>query len=292
MELNSGQSFVAVHTRLRAAILSGEIPEGATTSQAMLAERFGVGRTPLREALRMLQREGLVISQPNHRVRIAELSSEDAEELYIMRIALEAVPEAAGTVVVLNGDVPLLRAATVASLIAAHEAASRAATVLAAAVDDPSGLGRIVRDAAGGLARIVEERDASPEERAIREINAGIYVFDAAALRAALGKLSTDNEQGEEYLTDVFGLLVEVGSPVGVFVAPDADETLGANDRAQLAGLRALLRDRVNTAWMRSGVSILDPATAWIDVTATLEPDAVIDQNTQVRGVSSVAANA
>ena len=91
MELNSGQSFVAVHARLRAAILSGEIAEGAITSQATLAERFGVGRTPLREALRMLQREGLVISQPNHRVRIAELSSEDAEELYIMRIALEAV---------------------------------------------------------------------------------------------------------------------------------------------------------------------------------------------------------
>ena len=91
MELNSGQSFVAVHARLRAAILSGEIAEGAVTSQATLAERFGVGRTPLREALRMLQREGLVISQPNHRVRIAELSSEDAEELYIMRIALECV---------------------------------------------------------------------------------------------------------------------------------------------------------------------------------------------------------
>ena len=211
---------------------------------------------------------------------------------HAVRIALEVVPEAAGTVVVLNGDVPLLRPETVASLIAAHESASRAATVLAAAVEDPSGLGRIVRDAGGGLARIVEERDASAEERAIREINAGIYVFDAAALRAALGKLSTDNEQGEEYLTDVFGLLVEVGSPVGVFVAPDAEETLGVNDRAQLAGLRALLRDRVNTAWMRSGVSILDPATAWIDVTVTLEPDAVIDQNTQLKGASSVAANA
>jgi len=108
MELNSGQSFVAVHTRLRAAILSGEIPEGATTSQAMLAERFGVGRTPLREALRMLQREGLVISQPNHRVRIAELSSEDAEELYIMRIALEAVA--------IRVTVPVLTSADLAEL--------------------------------------------------------------------------------------------------------------------------------------------------------------------------------
>jgi DNA-binding GntR family transcriptional regulator len=108
MELNSGQSFVAVHARLRAAILSGEIAEGAVTSQATLAERFGVGRTPLREALRMLQREGLVISQPNHRVRIAELSSEDAEELYIMRIALEAVA--------IRVTVPVLTGADLAEL--------------------------------------------------------------------------------------------------------------------------------------------------------------------------------
>ena len=108
MELNSGQSFVAVQARLRAAILSGEIAEGAVTSQATLAERFGVGRTPLREALRMLQREGLVISQPNHRVRIAELSTEDAEELYIMRIALEAVA--------IRVTVPVLTSADLAEL--------------------------------------------------------------------------------------------------------------------------------------------------------------------------------
>jgi bifunctional UDP-N-acetylglucosamine pyrophosphorylase/glucosamine-1-phosphate N-acetyltransferase len=211
---------------------------------------------------------------------------------HAVRIALDAAPDAAGTVVVLNGDVPLLRAETVTALIEAHEAGNRAATVLAAAVDDPTGLGRIVRDAAGGLARIVEERDASAEVRAIREINAGIYAFDVAQLREALGKLSSDNDQGEEYLTDVFGLLVEVGSPVGVFVAADAQETLGANDRAQLAGLRAMLRDRVNTGLMRSGVSILDPATTWIDVTVTVEPDAVIDQNSQLRGSTSVATGA
>ncbi|MFC7274100.1 bifunctional UDP-N-acetylglucosamine diphosphorylase/glucosamine-1-phosphate N-acetyltransferase GlmU [Paractinoplanes rhizophilus] len=211
---------------------------------------------------------------------------------HAVRIALDAVPDASGTLVVLNGDVPLLRGETVAALIEAHESASRAATVLAAVVDDPAGLGRIVRDAAGGLSRIVEERDASAEVRAIREINAGIYAFDLAALREALGKLSTDNDQGEEYLTDVFGLLVEVGSPVGVFVAADAEETLGANDRAQLADLRSRLRDRVNTAWMRSGVSILDPATTWIDVTVTLEPDSVVDQNSQLRGTTSVASGA
>jgi bifunctional UDP-N-acetylglucosamine pyrophosphorylase / glucosamine-1-phosphate N-acetyltransferase len=208
------------------------------------------------------------------------------------RIALEAVPETAGTVVVLTGDAPLLRSETLTAMLEAHEAGGRAATVMAAKVDDPTGLGRIVRDASGGLARIVEHRDASPEVLAIQEINGGIYAFEAGALRSALGKLSTDNDQGEEYLTDVFALLVEVGSPVGVFVAPDATETLGANDRAQLSGLRALMRDRINTAWMQSGVSILDPATTWIDVTVSIEPDAVIDQNSQLQGATTVAAGA
>jgi bifunctional UDP-N-acetylglucosamine pyrophosphorylase / glucosamine-1-phosphate N-acetyltransferase len=164
--------------------------------------------------------------------------------------------------------------------------------VLAAEVDDPTGLGRIVRDESGRLERIVEERDASAEQRRIREINAGIYAFDAALLRAALGKLSTDNDQGEEYLTDVFGLLATDGRPVGVHVAADATETLGCNDRAELASLRALLRDRINREWMRSGVTILDPATAWIDVTVRLEPDATVDQNTQLRGATAVAAGA
>jgi bifunctional UDP-N-acetylglucosamine pyrophosphorylase / glucosamine-1-phosphate N-acetyltransferase len=211
---------------------------------------------------------------------------------HAVRLALEAVPEATGTVVVLNGDVPLLRAETVGRLIEAHESGARGATVLAAEVADPTGLGRIVRDAAGNLERIVEERDAAPEVRAIREINAGIYAFDVASLREALSKLSTDNDQGEEYLTDVFGILASVGHPVGVFVAPDADETLGCNDRAELASLRALLRDRVNEAWMRTGVSILDPSTTWIDVTVRLEPDAEIDQNTQLLGETTVAAGA
>ncbi|MDH6464218.1 bifunctional UDP-N-acetylglucosamine pyrophosphorylase/glucosamine-1-phosphate N-acetyltransferase [Micromonospora sp. A200] len=211
---------------------------------------------------------------------------------HAVRIALEAVPEASGTVVVINGDVPLLRAETVAALVAAHEGEGAAATVLAAEVPDPTGLGRIVRDAAGRLEQIVEERDATPAQRALREINAGIYAFDAVRLRDALGKLSTDNDQGEEYLTDVFGLLVSAGEPVGVHVAADHVETLGCNDRVELAGLRRLLRDRVNEAWMRTGVSILDPETTWIDVTAAVERDAVIDQNTQLRGTTVVGAQA
>ncbi|WP_455709613.1 bifunctional UDP-N-acetylglucosamine diphosphorylase/glucosamine-1-phosphate N-acetyltransferase GlmU [Micromonospora sediminicola] len=211
---------------------------------------------------------------------------------HAVRIALDAVPDATGTVVVINGDVPLLRPATVEALVEAHEGAGAAATVLAAEVPDPTGLGRIVRDTQGQLEQIVEERDATPQQRALREINAGIYAFDVARLREALGKLSTDNDQGEEYLTDVFALLRDAGEPVAVHCAADHVETLGCNDRVELAGLRRLLRDRVNEGWMRTGVSILDPHTTWIDVTVTLEKDAVIDQNTQLQGTTVVGAGA
>lgn len=218
-----------------------------------------------------------------------------AEQLgtgHAVRVALAAVPESSGTVVVLNGDVPLLRPETLGGLVEAHERAGAAATVLAAEVPDPTGLGRIVRDADGQLQQIVEQRDTTPDQREIREINAGIYAFDAALLRDTLGKLSTGNAQGEEYLTDVFGLLRSADEPVAVHVAPDHIETLGCNDRVELAGLRRLLRDRVNEAWMRSGVSLLDPATTWIDVTVALDRDAVVDQNTQLRGATVIGAGA
>ena len=211
---------------------------------------------------------------------------------HAVRIALDAIPELTGTVVVLSGDVPLLRAETVEALLATHERAGAAATVLSAEVAEPGGLGRIVRDAAGNLERIVEQKDATPEQRRIREINSGIYAFDAVLLRDALGKLSTDNAQREEYLTDVFAILASQGHPVAIEIAEHAYETLGCNDRAELSRLRVLMRDRVNDAWMRSGVLLLDPASTWIDVTATLEPDAVVDQNCQVSGSSSVARGA
>ena len=208
---------------------------------------------------------------------------------HAVRISLPADVE--GTVVVLNGDLPLLRPETLTALVAAHEGAGRAATLLTAEVADPTGLGRIVTGPAG-LERIVEERDASAEERRLRLINAGAYAFDAGLLRDALAKLSTDNDQGEEYLTDVVGLLVAAGQPVGTHRTDDPDEALGVNDRVQLAQLRALLRDRINEDWMRAGVSIVDPATVWIDVTVTLERDVVVEPNTQLRGATTVGEGA
>lgn len=220
----------------------------------------------------------------------AVLQAEQKGTGHAVRLALPN--EITGTVVVLNGDVPLLSAQTLAALVEAHEGTGAAATVLAAEVDNPFGLGRIVRDGHGHLARIVEERDASATEKAIREINAGIYAFEAAALTAALGRLTTHNDQGEEYLTDVFGILAADGAKVSVHVAPDAVETLGCNDRAELAALRAILRDRTNTRLMREGVTIIDPATTWIDVTATVARDAVIEPNTQLRGATEVGEGA
>jgi bifunctional UDP-N-acetylglucosamine pyrophosphorylase / glucosamine-1-phosphate N-acetyltransferase len=208
---------------------------------------------------------------------------------HAVRISLP--PEATGTVVVLNGDLPLITSATLTELVGRHEAAGSAATLLTAEAADPSGLGRIVTGERG-FERIVEERDATPAERRIREINAGAYAFDAALLRDALGKLSSDNDQGEEYLTDVLGLLVAAGYPVGVQRAADPDEALGVNDRVQLARLRALLRDRINEAWMLAGVSITDPATTWVDVTAQLDRDVVVEPNTQLRGGTAVGAGA
>ena len=209
------------------------------------------------------------------------------------RIALEAAGVIDGTVVIINGDVPLLRSQTLTALVEAHESAGAAASILTAEVANPYGLGRIIRNpATGGVYAIVEERDATAEQRVIGEINAGLYAFDAALLTQALGKLTTHNEQGEEYLTDVIALLVDSGRTVLAHATEDPTEVLGCNDRAELAALRARLRDRINRYWMREGVSIIDPETTWIDVTVTLEPDTIIEPNTQLRGATAVRRDA
>jgi bifunctional UDP-N-acetylglucosamine pyrophosphorylase / glucosamine-1-phosphate N-acetyltransferase len=211
---------------------------------------------------------------------------------HAVRTALDAAPDVTGTVIVVNGDTPMLRSATLTAMVDAHERLGLIATVLTARVDDATGLGRIVRDDRGRVAGIVEHRDATPEQLAINEVNTGVFAFDAAALRDALGKLTPANDQGEEYLTDVLDLLVSTGRPVVAHEVSDPEEGLGANDRAQLAALAARMRDRINTDLMRSGVSMLDPATTWIDVTVRIEPDATIEPNTQLRGATSVAAGA
>jgi bifunctional UDP-N-acetylglucosamine pyrophosphorylase/glucosamine-1-phosphate N-acetyltransferase len=209
-----------------------------------------------------------------------------------VRRALDVLPDVAGTVVVLNGDAPLLTVETLRELVGSHVEAGNAATVLSAAVPDPTGLGRIIRDADGSLAGIVEERDASPAQRAIAEINSGMFAFDGTLLRTTLKRLTTDNAQGQEYLTDVVALLRGDGHPVDALAAPDYRETLGCNDRVELSLLRALLRDRLLHRWMRAGTTVIDPATVWLDVDVVLGRDAVIHPNVQLLGSTSVGAGA
>lgn len=198
-----------------------------------------------------------------------------------------------GTVVVVCGDTPLLTGATLAELAATHHADGNAVTVLTAEVPDATGYGRIVRDdASGAVTGIVEHKDASDAVRAIREINSGVFAFDGQLLAEALKKVRTDNSQGEEYLTDVLGILREAGHRVGASVAADHREIAGINNRVQLSEARRILNDRLLTAAMLSGVTVIDPATTWVDVTVTFEQDAVVHPGTQLLGATHLGEGA
>jgi bifunctional UDP-N-acetylglucosamine pyrophosphorylase/glucosamine-1-phosphate N-acetyltransferase len=208
-----------------------------------------------------------------------------------VRSAREAV-DGAGELLVLSGDHPLLTGAVLDGLLAAHRSEAAVATVLSFEPADPGSYGRIVRGEDGRLRGVVEAADASPEELALGEVNSSIYVFDAARLWPALDRLEPHNVQGELYLTDVVRLLVEAGEDVAVHRADDPREIEGVNTRAELAAAAAALRDRVNEAHMLAGVTIVDPASTWIDATVTIEPDAVIEPFTVLRGSTTVGAGA
>ncbi|WP_283135394.1 bifunctional UDP-N-acetylglucosamine diphosphorylase/glucosamine-1-phosphate N-acetyltransferase GlmU [Rhizohabitans arisaemae] len=211
---------------------------------------------------------------------------------HAVRMVLEAVGTIPGTVLVTYGDTPLLRTETLAELLRTHAEQGNAATVLTAVVADPTGYGRIVRDEAGAVLEIVEHRDAGPEQLTIREMNSGVYAFDGSLLADAIKRVSTANDQGEEYLTDVLAILRADGHRIGAHVADDALEVEGVNDRVQLAWLRRILNDRVLVGLMRAGVTIVDPASTFVDVGVTVEADAVIHPGTQLRGRTVVAAGA
>ncbi|MFE9925827.1 bifunctional UDP-N-acetylglucosamine diphosphorylase/glucosamine-1-phosphate N-acetyltransferase GlmU [Streptomyces sp. NPDC005774] len=195
-----------------------------------------------------------------------------------------------GTVVVVCGDTPLLTGETLRRLSATHSADGNAVTVLTAEVPDATGYGRIVRDAASGaVTAIVEHKDATEEQRAIREINSGVFAFDGRLLADALKRVRTDNSQGEEYLTDVLGILREAGHRVGASVAVDHREIAGINNRVQLSQARRILNDRLLNAAMLSGVTVIDPATTWVDVSVTFGQDVVVHPGTQLHGSTHLA---
>jgi bifunctional UDP-N-acetylglucosamine pyrophosphorylase/glucosamine-1-phosphate N-acetyltransferase len=210
---------------------------------------------------------------------------------HAVRMVIESVGALSGTVIVTYGDMPLLRGRTLAELAARHAAAGNAVTVLTARGDFP-GFGRIVRDAGGAFLRIVEERDATEAERAIDEFNSGCYAFDGALLADAIKRVTTDNSQQEEYLTDVVEILRGDGHPVGTAVAAEPAEIRGVNDRVQLAQARRALNDRILREWMLAGVTITDPESTWIDVTVTIGQDAEIGPQTQLEGATVIGAGA
>ncbi|TFH70557.1 bifunctional UDP-N-acetylglucosamine diphosphorylase/glucosamine-1-phosphate N-acetyltransferase GlmU [Cellulomonas sp. HD19AZ1] len=198
-----------------------------------------------------------------------------------------------GAVVVVAGDVPLLDAGTLEQMLAAHAADGNAVTVLTTEVPDPTGYGRILREpGTGDVLGIVEEKDATDEQRAVAEINTSVYVFDAAVLRSALARLGRDNAQGEVYLTDVLAIARGDGGRVRALRTDDRLSVEGVNDRVQLAVLRAELNRRLLEDWMRAGVTVVDPATTWVDVDVDLARDVTLLPNVQLHGATSIGEGA
>jgi bifunctional UDP-N-acetylglucosamine pyrophosphorylase/glucosamine-1-phosphate N-acetyltransferase len=211
---------------------------------------------------------------------------------HAVRMAIEETGLGHGTVLVTYGDSPLLRGATLTSLAREHARTRAAVTALTTMMDDPTGYGRIIRDPAGNFLEIVEEADATPSQKAIKEVNSGVYAFEADLLADSVKRLPTSNAKGEEYLTDVLAILRAEGHRVASVLIGDATEVLGVNDRAQLARARRILNDRLLTDWMRSGVTIVDPATTLVDATVVIEPDAEIGPATQLEGSTVIGAGA
>ena len=207
-----------------------------------------------------------------------------------IRAALELIREAE-TVVVLSGDHPLISAQTIAGLLATHDEAGAAATVMTAVLEEPGSYGRVVRDERGDLARIVEAKepgDATPEELAIQEVNAGTYAFAAAPLADALERLGNDNAQGEYYLGDVLPLMREAGLRATVHAAPDSTVMLGVNTRAELAEAETEMQRRILEAHMIAGVTVVDPRSTWVDVEVEIAADARIEPGCSLRGQTAV----
>jgi bifunctional UDP-N-acetylglucosamine pyrophosphorylase/glucosamine-1-phosphate N-acetyltransferase len=224
---------------------------------------------------------------------------------HAVRVALDALAAhgapgttdtaADGVVVVMAADTPLLRGETLARLVADHEAHrgdGRAVTLLTAEMTDPGGYGRVIRDRAGAVSAVVEQRDASPEQAAVREVNTGVYVFDGAFLADALSRVTNDNASSEYYLTDVVAIARQDQRPVGAHLVDDPRETAGANDRVQLAQLGAELNRRTLEHWMRSGVTVTDPTTTWVDADVVLDRDVTLLPGVQLLGATVVAEDA
>ena len=189
-----------------------------------------------------------------------------------------------GELLILSGDVPLIQEGTLRAMVEQHRSCQAAVTLLTALLDRPTGYGRILRDGAGGVAGIVEEKDASDAQRQIREVNAGVYVVSSTFLFTALSSVKNDNQQGEYYLPDIVAVGLAQGKTVVTVQVSDAREMMGVNTREELAFMEKSLRESINRKWMLAGVTLKDPETTYIDESVTIGKDTVIGPNTQLRG--------
>jgi bifunctional UDP-N-acetylglucosamine pyrophosphorylase/glucosamine-1-phosphate N-acetyltransferase len=207
--------------------------------------------------------------------------------------AAAAMIDATAPVIIINGDMPLITGEAIAGLVAAHTQAGAAATVASMELDDPAGYGRVIRGADGNVERIAETKadgDATEHELAIREVNAGLYVFDGGTLLAALADLGADNAQGERYLPDVLPILLAAGKGVEAHPLPDRDLALGVNDRVQLAHVTRLAQQRIHRAHQHAGVTIVDPASTLIEAGVTIGQDTVVEPSSFLRGSTRIGA--
>lgn len=204
--------------------------------------------------------------------------------------ARQACAGFSGSILILSGDVPLLTSETVEAMIAYHEERQAMVTVLTTVVDDPFGYGRVVKREAGRILRIVEEKDATEEERDISEINSGIYCVRSEFLFDAVSRLGNDNLQGEYYLTDIIKMAAEQGALCVSYKIAGAEEVMGVNDRAQLAEAATILRRRINRELMLSGVTIIDPAATYIDRYVRVGRDSVIHPNVHISGMTTIGS--
>ena len=204
--------------------------------------------------------------------------------------ANEAFKDFGGEVLILSGDVPLIREQTLQAMLEHHRSRRAALTLLTAKLDIPQGYGRILRDAAGAISGIIEEKDASPAQRQIREVNAGIYVASAPFLFAALKHVKNNNRQGEYYLPDIAGIGLAQGQTIETVTVEDAREMMGINSREELAAMEKNLRQSINQKWMQAGVTLKDPDTTYIEEDVTIGEDTVIGPNTQLCGKTVIGA--
>ena len=257
-------------------VLAAAAPLGADTTLVVV----GAGREAVAAHLDRIAPDAIPVVQ-----------AEQRGTGHAARVALEAAPDVDGTVLLLPGDTPLQRTETLCRLVEEHQSSGAVATLLTAVLPDPTGYGRVLRRDDGAVAAVVEHRDATEEQRAVDEVNTSVYAFEAGPLRDALTRLSTANAQGEEYLTDVVGLFVSAGLTVAALVG-EAVETAGVNDRVQLAAVHRAYNERLLESWMRSGVTVVDPATTWVDAEVELAPDVVLRPGVQLHGRTRVARGA